>query len=300
MKVGICCVGPGPFSTGDFVRRSAQAAEQAGFASYWLGEHVLFFGAYPESPYPYAGVNPQWGDPPVPDPRVPFLDCLMGMCWAAAATRTLAVGSSIMILPQHNPVLLARELVTLDEFSRGRLTLGVGAGWCKEEGMALGIDWGSRGKRTDEYIAVLRALWRGDRVDFKGETVSLQDAYLYPKPVRGGDIPIMIGGDTDVALKRVARAGDGWLAFNLPVADAATRIGRLKALAREQGRDPQSLRISTAIFSWTSPADLARYREAGVTEFLLFKSGELPVEDGALREALAEAAHRFVDPVATW
>jgi probable F420-dependent oxidoreductase len=300
MKVGICCVGPGPFSTGDFVRRSAQAAERSGFASYWLGEHVLFFGAYPASPYPYAGVNPQWGDPPVPDPRVPFLDCLVGMCWAAAATERLEVGSSIMILPQHNPVLLARELVTLDEFSRGRLTLGVGVGWCKEEGDALGVDWPRRGKLTDEYVAVLRALWRGDRVDLHGETVTLQDAYLYPKPVRGGDIPIMIGGDTDVALKRVARIGDGWLAFNLPVAEAPERIARLKALSREQGRDPEGLRISTAIFSWTPADDLARYREAGVTEFLLFKTGELPVEDAALNDALAAAGRQVADRVAAW
>jgi probable F420-dependent oxidoreductase len=300
MKVGICCVGPGPFSTGDFVRSSAQGAERAGFASYWLGEHVLFFGAYPDSPYPYAGVNPQWGDPPVPDPRVAFLDCLMGMCWAAAATRTLEVGSSIMILPQHNPVLLARELVTLDEFSGGRVTLGVGVGWCKEEGVALGVDWNGRGRRTDEYVAAMRALWRGDRVDFQGETVTLQDAYLYPKPVRDGEIPIMIGGDSDVALKRTARCGDGWLAFNLPAADAPERIRRLKALTREAGRDPERLRISTAIFSWTSPDDLARYREAGVTEFLLFKSGELPVEDAALNDALAEAGRATVDFVADW
>lgn len=300
MKVGICCVGPGPFSTGDFVSRSAQAAERAGFSSYWLGEHVLLFGSYPESPYPYAGVNPQWGDPPIPDPRVPFLDCLIGMCWAAAVTEKLEVGSSILILPQHNPVLLARHLVTLDEFSRGRLTLGVGVGWCKEEAMALGTDWSTRGKRTDEYIAAMRALWRGDRVDFRGESVILRDAYLYPKPVRGGDIPIMIGGDSDVALKRVVRAGDGWLAFNLPVRDAPARIARLKALAREKDRDPESLRISTAIFGWTSPDDLARYREAGITEFLLFKSGELPVDDGALNESLAEAGRRFVDAVADW
>jgi alkanesulfonate monooxygenase SsuD/methylene tetrahydromethanopterin reductase-like flavin-dependent oxidoreductase (luciferase family) len=161
------------------------------------------------------------------------------------------------------------------------------------------MDWATRGRRTDEYIAVMRALWRGDRVDFEGETVTLRDAYLYPKPVRGGDIPVMIGGDTDVALKRVARAGDGWLAFNLPVAEAPARIGRLKALMREAGRDPESVRVSTAIFSWTSRDDLARYREAGVTEFLLFKSGELPA-DQALDEAVVEAGRQFVDPVAGW
>jgi alkanesulfonate monooxygenase SsuD/methylene tetrahydromethanopterin reductase-like flavin-dependent oxidoreductase (luciferase family) len=166
--------------------------------------------------------------------------------------------------------------------------------------VALGVDWSRRGKLTDEYIAVLRALWRGDRVDFAGETVTLRDAYLYPKPVRGGDIPVMIGGDTEVAQKRVARAGDGWLAFNLPAAAAAARIDRLKVLTREAGRDPASLRISTAIFSWTKPEELELYRKAGVTEFLLFKSGELPVEEEALDEAVAAAARQFVDPVREW
>jgi probable F420-dependent oxidoreductase len=300
MKVGICCAGVGLHSTGDFLRRSAQAAEAAGFASFWLGEHVLLFGAYPESPYPYAGVNPLWGDPPIPDPRIPFLDVLMGMCWAAAATKTLEVGSSILILPQHNPVLLARELVSLDEFSGGRVTLGVGVGWCKEEADALGVDWATRGRLADEYVSVMRTLWRNDECAFNGEAVSFQNAFMYPKPKRGSDIPIMIGGDTDIALKRVARIGDGWLAFNLPVEKAAERVALLKRFTREQGRDPERLRISAAIFSFTRLDDLERYRDAGITEFLLFKSGELPIEDAPLGEQLAVAAGHFVEPVAGW
>jgi probable F420-dependent oxidoreductase len=293
MKVGICSMGVGPCSTGDFIRRSAIAAEQSGFASFWGGDHVLLFGAYPESPYPYAGINPQWGDPPISDPTLPLYEPLMAMCWAAAATATIEVGSSIVILPQRNPVILAKELSVLDEFSHGRVVLGAGVGWCKEESDAIGADWKTRGKRMDEYIDAMRLLWSEDAAEFHGATVNFKDAYMYPQPLRKR-IPIMIGGDTEIAQKRVARTGDGWLAFNLPLAEAPARIARLKQLTREQGRDPQALRISVSIFSWTDPDDLERYRDAGATEFLLFKCNEFPIEDNALRRATDEAAHRFV------
>jgi len=131
-----------------------------------------------------------------------------------------------------------------------------------------GSDWKTRGKRTDEYIAAMRTLWRDDAAEFSGPTVQFRDAYMYPRPVRPGGIPIMVGGDSEIAQKRVARSGDGWLAFDMPVAEAPARIARLKQLTREQDRDPESLRISVAIFTWTEPDELERYRDAGVTEFL--------------------------------
>jgi probable F420-dependent oxidoreductase len=295
MKVGICTAGVGPCSTGDFIRRSAQAAERSGFSSFWIGDHLVLFSAYPESPYPYAGVNPQWGDPPIPDPRLPLYEPVMAMAWAAAATTTLEVGSSILILPQRNPVVLAKELSVLDEFSGGRVTLGAGVGWCKEEMDAVGADWKTRGKRMDEYIDAMRALWSTDAAEFNGPTVQFRDAYMYPRPVRPGGIPVMIGGDTEIAQKRVARTGDGWLAFNLPVAEAPARVARLKALTREAGRDPEALRISVAIFSWTEPDELKRYRDAGITEFLLFKCNELPLDDAGLAAGIDEAARKYVD-----
>ena len=300
MKVGICCVGVGPHSTGDFIRRSAQAAERSGFSSFWLGDHVVLFGAYPESPYPYAGVNPSWGDPPIPDPRLPLYEPVTGMCWAAAATTRIEIGSSIIILPQRNPVVLAKELSTLDEYSGGRVTLGIGAGWCKEEMDAIGADWPGRGKRTDEYVAAMRVLWRNDAASFKGETISFENAYMYPRPKRNNSVPIMIGGDSDVALRRVARIGDGWLAFNLPADKAAARVALLRELAERQNRDPAPLRISCAIFSWTPIDDLARYREAGITEFLLFNSGELPVLGPELDDMVAGIGHKLVGHVADW
>jgi probable F420-dependent oxidoreductase len=289
------------WSSGDFLRRSAQAAEKHGFHSYWFGEHVVLFGSY-KSKYPYAGVA-SWAkdenEPPIPDPRVNFPDPVMGMCWVAAATKTIEVGTSILILPQRNPVVLAKEMASLDEFSRGRVTLGVGVGWCQEEAEAIGVDWASRGRLTDEYIDVMQTLWRDDAAVFHGRTFSFKDTYLYPRPVNG-KIPLMVGGDTDIALKRVARASDGWLCFSVPAGEMAAKVARLKELTREHGRDPEALRISKSIFSWTTQDELARYREAGVTEFLLFKCGELSLDDTELDAQLAEAGHRFVDAVADW
>lgn len=299
MKVGVCCEFPGECSSGDFLKRSAQIAERVGFSSYWFGEHVLLFGAY-ESKYPYGGIT-SWGndEPPIPDPRVPFVDPVMGMAWVAAATSTIEIATAVMILPQRNPVVLAKELVCLDEMSGGRLTLGVGVGWCKDEGDAIGIDWANRGKLTDEYIDVMRTLWSEDAAEFAGPTISFKDAYMYPRPVNGS-IPIMVGGDSGVALKRVARTGDGWLAYSVPVDEMAAKVTQLREITKQQGRDPDALRISKAIFSYTTKDELAQLREAGVHEFLLFKSGELAFEQAELTAQLEEAAAATVEVVKDW
>ncbi len=299
MKVGVCCEFPGVCSSGDFLKRSAQISETLGFASYWFGEHVLLFGSY-ESVYPYGDVS-SWGkdEPPIPDPRSPFVDPVIGMTWVAAATSTIEVGTAVMILPQRNPVVLAKELVCLDEMSGGRLTLGVGVGWCKDEGVAIGIDWANRGKLTDEYIAAMRTLWTEDAAEFYGDTVSFSDAYMYPRPVNGS-IPVMVGGDSTIAMRRVARTGDGWLAYSVPVDEMADKVRQLRQLTEEQGRDPDALRISKAIFSYTTKDDMEKLREAGVHEFLLFKSGELAFEQAELTEQLEEAAAATVEVVKDW
>lgn len=303
MKVGICCEGPGVWASGDFIRRSAQASERHGFSSYWFGEHVILFGSY-KSKYPYSGVA-SWsssgsGEAPIPDPRTSFPDPIIGMSWAAAATTTLEVGTSILILPQRNPVILARELSCMDDYSNGRVTLGVGVGWCQEEAEAIGVDWGKRGKLTDEYIKVMRTLWGNDAASIRTENFAFEDVYMYPTPVRNRQVPILVGGDSDLALKRVARNGDGWIAFSVKVNEAAEKVARLKQLTREQGRDPETLRLSMACFSWTTEDDLKRYREAGFNEFLLYLCCELSVDDTELNEQLAAASHKFVDVVRDW
>jgi probable F420-dependent oxidoreductase len=299
MKVGISCAGLGPGAAGEFIRRSAQAAERAGFSAFWLPDHVVLFGAYPQSKYPYAAMFGGDEDlPPAPSPRWPLAEPVVGMSWAAAATTKIEIGTSVLILPQRNPVVLAKQLSTLDEFSGGRVALGVGVGWAREEYAAIGVDWTRRGACADEYIEAMRALWRNDSSTYLGRSVSFTDAYMYPKPVR--DIPILIGGESAAALRRIARMGDGWFAFNLQVEQAKQRILHLKDLTRAQGRDPAALRLMAPIFETTAMDQMERYREAGVTEFYLGIPGGLPMDDAALDARMAELGHRFVDTVAGW
>lgn len=314
MKFGITCAGIGPYARGDFIRHSAQAAEWAGFGAWWVPEHVVQFAAYPESKYPYAEGSGQelpeqsddaplqWGDDTyaMSDPRNDLADPLVAMAWAAAATTTLEVGTNIMVLPQRNPVVLAKELATLDAFSGGRVVLGAGVGWAKEESDAVGADFASRGRRTDEAIAAMRELWGSEASTYAGEHYRFTSAYCFPKPARPGGIPILIGGESRAAIKRVARLGDGWLPYNLPVEDAGPIIAELKEMTRQAGRDPERLRIAKIVYSTASVEDLKRYRDAGVTEFNLATSGEIPLDEPGMRSKFAEFRERLIDPVAEW
>ncbi len=311
MKVGITCGGIGPYASGAFIRASARAAEQAGFAHYWMPEHVVQFSAYPQSAYPYAQgsgqeIPEQSADAPLQfaddtyanvDPRNPLIDPLMGMAWAAAATSILEVGTNVLVLPHRNPVVLAKELATLDAFSQGRVLLGIGVGWAKEEFLATGADFSVRGKRTDEAIGALRALWNQPVSSFAGAFDCFDHAYSYPKPARRGGIPVLIGGESKPAMRRVARLGDGWLPYNLPVDRAAGVIAELKAMTREAGRDPVALRIIKIIYSNAGLDDLKRYRDAGVTEFNMASSGELPTDEAGIDARFGQWREHIVGPV---
>jgi len=312
MKVGITCGGIGPYASGAFIRASARAAEAAGFAHYWMPDHVVQFADYPESTYPYAEgsgqeLPEQTDDAPLQfgddtyanvDPRNPLIDPVIGMTWAAAATATLEVGTNILVLPQRNPVVLAKELATLDSFAQGRALLGVGVGWAKEEFDACGIAFSERGKRTDEAIVAMRALWNQEASTFDGAFNAFAGAYSYPKPARAGGLPILIGGESKPALRRVAQLGDGWLPYNLPVEDAARVIGDVKEMTRGFGRDPEALRIIKIVYSNARLDDLKRYRDAGVTEFNIASSGEIPPNDAGIAAKFSEFREKLVEPIA--
>lgn len=312
MKVGITCGGIGAYAGGAFVRSSARAAEDAGFAHYWMPDHVVQFAAYPESTYPYAEgsgqeLPEQSDDAPLQfgddtyanvDPRNPLIDPVIGMTWAAATTTTLEVGTNILVLPQRNPVVLAKELATLDSFALGRVLLGVGVGWAKEEFDACGVPFAERGKRTDEAIAALRALWNQEASSFDGAFSSFAKAYSYPKPARAGGVPILIGGESRPALRRVARHGDGWLPYNLPVEDAPGVIAELREMTRGYGRDPDALRIIKIVYSNARLDDLKRFRDAGVTEFNIASSGEIPLDAAGIAAKFAEFRETLVEPIA--
>ncbi len=214
-----------------------RAAEDAGFESVWGGEHVIL----PDtiiSKYPYTadGKIPAEPDTPIPDP-------LIWLAFAAAAAPKLRLGTCILIVPQRNPIILAKELATLDALSGGRVELGLGVGWLKEEFDALGVPWERRGARNDEYIAAMRALWSQPHAEFHGDFVDFDPATCSPRPVNG-NIPVHVGGDTDAAIRRAVRIADGYFPGEGDPAKLDALLTRLRNAAEDAGRDPKSIEIN--------------------------------------------------------
>ena len=238
MDFGIGFANTGPFTSTPGAVEMAQAAEQAGFESVWTVEHAVVPKGY-ESTYPYSptGKMPGNDDAPVPDP-------LIWLTYLAAKTTTLRVATGILILPQRNPVVLAKELATLDDLSGGRLELGIGVGWLAEEFAAIGVPFEGRGHRTDEYVAALRSLWTEDVASFSGEFTSFADCISQPSPVRGS-VPIHVGGHTDASAKRAGRLGDGYFPGAYDHAEIARLVDIARNTAADCGRDPEALVITS-------------------------------------------------------
>ena len=240
MKFGLAFSNIEPFAGAVPATRLAQAAEEAGFESVWTVDHVVIPAEY-RSRYPY---NPSGrlgpDDTNFPDP-------LIWLTYIAAATSTLRLGTAILILPERNPVVVAKELATLDYLSDGRVILGVGVGWLREEYEALGVPWEGRGRRGEESIGAMRALWSEDRASYTGSTTQFTDCYLRPQPVNG-TIPIHIGGHSDIAARRAGRIGDGFFPFGVTRDEAPALLDVMRQSAREAGRDPSSLEVTMDSF----------------------------------------------------
>ncbi|HEX4011860.1 MAG TPA: LLM class F420-dependent oxidoreductase [Solirubrobacteraceae bacterium] len=266
MRVGLHALGIGAGARPRVIDAVAVAAEAAGFSTLWAGEHVVMVdrGA---SRYPYA-----------PDGRIAvpaeadWLDPMIALCFAAARTRTIGLATGVLLLPEHNPVILAKQAASLDQLSDGRFALGIGVGWSREEFAALGIPFERRGARADEYLAAMRTLWREDPASFTGEFVSFSGIRVNPKPVRDARIPIIVGGNSDAALRRAARAGDGWYGFNLNgVEQVRERVERLRRLCAATGRDPSELHVAVALAD-PRPGDPQRLAALDVDELVLVAS----------------------------
>lgn len=215
-----------------------EAGEEAGFESAWTVEHTVVPAGY-ESAYPYSADGKMAGgknDIPLPDP-------LIWMAYVAARTTNIKLGTGILILPQHSPVITAKQIATLDYMSAGRVLLGIGVGWLREEFEAIGAPFDDRGRRTDEYVAAMRELWSADAPSFDGEFVSFDGAYCRPQPV-GGAVPIIVGGHSKAAARRAGRLGDGFF----PARGASPElIDLVRRTAEEHGRDPASIEITTSL-----------------------------------------------------
>jgi probable F420-dependent oxidoreductase len=309
MKIGVTGPGFAQAANAGAVRGAARAAERVGFSTLWFGEHVVLFEGEREKREAEKNRKDdaiKAHDPKrytdhragklMSDPRMPLADPIVAMSFAAAVTDRIELASGVFILPQRNPLVRAKAVATLDAFSGGRVALGVGSGWSRREYEAIGADWPGRGRRMDEYIGVLRALLRSDPASFAGETLRFEDAYMNPRPAH--DVPIIVGGEAEAAMRRAALIGDGWSPTILHLEQAPAQIARLKDWARQAGRDPDALRIVKS-FTLHEPLDnLARFRDAGVTEFKLTVLGELPAEEAAMEAWIETEGARFVEHAA--
>jgi probable F420-dependent oxidoreductase len=264
MKIGLFAMGIGTGARPLTVRHIAETAERVGFSTLWVGEHVVLFDRH-DSKYPYSdsgqftvSADADWLDP------------FITLTYAAAKTSKIRLATGICLLPEHNLLIVAKQIATIDKLANGRFVFGVGVGWSAEEFAALGIPFERRAQRTVEYLQVMRKLWTEEVTSFHGEFVNFDAARSFPKPPQGARLPIFFGGESGPALRRVAKHGTGWHGFNLDPTEARARIDKLHALMREQGRNPKEVEIAISPFRKPiTPDEFQRYQDAGVDEVVI-------------------------------
>jgi probable F420-dependent oxidoreductase len=267
MQVGLKIPHTGRAASAQWVRDFSIAAERAGWDSLWAVDHMVM-PHHTDSIYP-LGRNPaEIGDDGVSGLLSPNYEMLTTLTWVAGFTERVKLGTSVAVLPIRNAVANARHLATLDVYSGGRVLCGVGVGWLREEAEAMGMPWDRRGKRSEEHIALLRAIWcaDGDLVEFHGEFHEVPPMDPEPRPVQR-PIPILVGGHSDIALERAGRIGDGWIAAQMSPDRVAEHWPKVQEAAERNGRDPASLQLVTSISGRSElPLEdlLAQYRELGV------------------------------------
>ncbi|MCI0720053.1 MAG: LLM class F420-dependent oxidoreductase [Acidobacteria bacterium] len=236
MRLGFALPNIGPLGGRESVTRVAQRAEELGYHSLWVIERLLW-PVKPQSPYPATP------DGALPEPYKHVLDPLETLTFAAAVTKKIALGTSVLDIPYYNPVMLARRVSTLDVLSGGRVRLGLGLGWSQDEFDAMGADFKKRGAQADEFLQVLKAIWTTNPAEFRGKFYSLPKSHIEPKPVQKPHPPIIMAAFVPAALQRIARAADGWNPVGIPPDGMKQMFDGIKQMARVAGRDPEKLEM---------------------------------------------------------
>jgi probable F420-dependent oxidoreductase len=263
MKIGLFAPLGAPHGP-EYLDALGRGAEERGFHSLWVAEHVVLFDDY-GSVYPYAAN----GRIPAP-PEMGLLEPFTTLAFLAAATRRIRLGTGVCLLPQRNPVYTAKQAANVDFVSGGRLDLGLGVGWLAEEYRAVAASFERRGARCRSYVEVMRRLWCDDTSEYKDEFYELPACRMYPKPVQRPHPPIHFGGESDAALRRAAELGQGWYGFDRDPAQAADGIRRLERFVARAGRRRSDLEVHISPYMKPVAADaLARYRDAGVDQLIL-------------------------------
>jgi probable F420-dependent oxidoreductase len=288
MRLGLHTLGIGDGARREAIDAVAVAAEANGFATLWAGEHVVMVDRS-SSRYPYAD-DGQIAVPPTAD----WLDPMVCLGFAAAATTTIRLATGVLLLPEHNPVIVAKQAASLDVLSGGRLTLGVGIGWSRDEFDALGVPFARRGARTREYVEAMRTIWSDDIASYDGQFTRFQAIRVHPKPARNRSIPVVLGGNSDGALRRVAAWGDGWYGFYLAdVAAVAERIAFLREACRRRDRDPSELSLAVSLRT-PGREDVRALADLGVDEMVVVESAPADVAQAA--HWVAALAERWAPP----
>lgn len=285
MKFGIVPINLQEFTTPEVLIPFVQRAEAFGYESVWTAEHVIIPKTY-TSVYPY---NPS-GKLAFPAAAA-IIDPLVALTFIAAATTRLRLGTGVNILPQMNPLYLAKWTSSLDHLSHGRLMLGVGIGWLREEFEAIGVPFAHRGRRADDYLQALKAVWSGEEVNYQGEFVRWQGFMMRPRPVQPRGVPLIIGGVSPAAIRRVVRYGDGWYVIGKDLDEYRSHMQALAAECARQGRNQDDLETTAYWNYYREGVDsLAVYEELGIQRLL--------INVHALRERdVTVALERFADAV---
>ena len=267
MEFGLYAINYGTCADPDSLVRVAQYAEAAGLDSLWAGEHIVLPSPQPRD-YAIA-------------PEIPFLDAVVALALAAANTTSITVATGIIELPLHQPVLLAKQLASVDQISRGRLVVGIGVGYLASEFAALGVSLDERATRTDEHLAAMRALWTMDAPEFHGRHVDFAGVDSHPRPVQPGGPPIMIGGNSALARRRAITTARGWIPadFDLDATREARRVldHDLDELERPAALGP----FDFTVISPTSRLDaelVDGYRELGGDRLIVLPGLDVPTE----------------------
>jgi probable F420-dependent oxidoreductase len=247
MKIGLFGLNMRPCVTPEAIAAAARAAEEAGFESFWGGEHIV-------------QADPQTPDSPMP-PKMEFIDLTVAIAFAAARTRRLKFGTGIIILPLRNPVVLAKQLASVDVVSGGRLICGFGIGNLAFEFAAAGMPFDHKGRRAEEAVGVMRALWSGGK--FHGQYFHIDGVRAEPRPVRSASMPIVFGGKTPYAFSRTARLGDGWYGYGLDLEVAGECIAGIRSACERHGRRFEEIEVSITPKAAPDRDLIRRYEDIG-------------------------------------
>jgi probable F420-dependent oxidoreductase len=247
MEFGLMIPHTGSRASPHYVRTFCVAAENAGFDGLWGVDHVVM-PHHTDSKYTLGRRPADIADDAVSGLLSPNYELMSTLCWVAGFTNRIKLGTSVAVLPIRNAVLNARHLATLDVYSGGRVLYGAGVGWLREEAEMMNMPWDARGRRSEEHIALMRALWCADGalVEFHGEFHDIPPIDPEPRPVQR-PIPILVGGHSDVALERAARIGDGWIAAPMSAERLGEHWAKVRAAAERVGRDPDALLLVSAM-----------------------------------------------------